>query len=217
MQNRIPKNLRNFLPMTDGIASKGILGSSRLIELKRAVRVCVVVRVPRVVHDWRHCACSCEDLSLDRRLELREHRVGGATYVGVESTVPLRWLRRARREHLRLVQLEKDMEYMVHGSKNQNDTFINLLWSEFAETNERRSICFYALYAWSRSVEADRNVAHSFRQARSKVSLKLVSKKVCFYIAQYLVRCTAQSTLHFTHCQTCSFTTSPTRLLWEAF
>ena len=30
-------------------------------------------------------------------------------------------------------------------------------------------------YAWSRYIEADRNVAHSFRQTRSKESLKLIS------------------------------------------
>ena len=125
--------------MTDGIASKGILGSSRLIELKRAVRVCVVVRVPRVVHDWRHCACSSEDLSLDRRLELREHRVGGATCIVVEPPVPLRWLRRARREHLRLVQLEKDIwNTWYMDPRIKMVVTLNLLWSEFAETNERR-------------------------------------------------------------------------------
>ena len=33
------------------------------------------------------------------------------------------------------------MKYIVHGSKNQNDS--NFQLSEFAETNEQRSICFY--------------------------------------------------------------------------
>ena len=40
------------------------------------------------------------------------------------------------------------------------------LWSEFAKTNER---CFEPLL-WP--VEAGRNVAHSFRQTHSQVSLK---------------------------------------------
>ena len=35
---------------------------------------------------------------------------------------------------LRERQGEDNMEYNVHGSKNQNDS--NLLWSEFVETNE---------------------------------------------------------------------------------
>ena len=59
------------------------------------------------------------------------------------------------------------MEFIVHGSKNQNDSKFyfgaSLLWVKSQTTN-----------AWSKSVEADRNVANSLRETHSKVSIKLI-------------------------------------------
>ena len=85
------------------------------------------------------------------------------------------------------------MKYIIHGSKNQNDSklFFNLLQSEFDETNERRfdpllralithwlsitgnqeEIKYYLCYYYQFVIKAGRNVAYSFRQTRSKVSL----------------------------------------------
>ena len=72
---------------------------------------------------------------------------------------------------------------------------LNLLWSEFVETNERRFDQLRQILI-SRSVVADRNVAHPFRQTRSKVSLKLLSMLKCFGSNEPLVATTTGRKQH---------------------
>ena len=68
------------------------------------------------------------------------------------------------------------MEYIVHGSKNENDSKYKLTLEGVCWNDATKS---HTTYAWPRSVEADRNAA-SFQQTRSKVSLNLLSLIMLF-------------------------------------